>query len=328
MSADTTLKPRAMRDALLASLHLDMQRNSDIFFVTADFGSPVLDSIRADRPDRFINVGIAEQNLINVSAGLALEGFTVFAYAIAPFITMRCFEQIRVNLALLSEVRTLNVNLIGVGAGYSYVVSGPTHQCYEDLTLMRALPNMQVLSPSDHVAAAALASRCIARPGPKYVRLDAQVLPVLYDEEDFTLDDGFRVHGTGGTVCLIATGYMVHTTLKVAQRLSRAGIAVGVIDLFDITGFDEDKLAELLSGYRGVVTLEEGFAGRGGLDAMMFDWVARREMPLAIRNVGVSGRYRFDLGAREQLHERVGIGADAVYAKVTGFVESLAPDRR
>jgi len=324
MTAETLVKPRAMRDALLTSLHHAMQTDSDLFFVTADFGSPVLDAIRADRPDRFINVGIAEQNLINISAGLALEGFTVFAYAIAPFITMRCFEQIRVNLALLSEVRELNVNLIGVGAGYSYVVSGPTHQCYEDLTLMRALPNMQVLSPSDHVAAAALASHCRARPGPKYVRLDAQVLPVLYDEASFTLDDGFRVHATGGPVCLIATGYMVHTTLKVAQRLSRAGIPVGVIDLFDITGFDEDKLADLLSGYRGVVTLEEGFAGRGGLDSMMFDWVARRGLPLRIRTVGVSGGYRFELGNREQLHEQVGIGADAVFATVTKFVESLA----
>jgi transketolase len=189
---------------------------------------------------------------------------------------------------------------------------------------MRALPNMQVLSPSDHVAAAALASRCRARSGPKYVRLDAQVLPVLYDEADFTLDDGFRVHANGGPVCLVATGYMVHTALKVAQRLSRAGIAVGVIDLFDISGFAEDKLADLLSAYRGVVTLEEGFAGRGGLDAMMFDWVARRGLPLLIRNVGVSGGYRFELGHREQLHEQVGIGAGAVYETVTGFIDSLA----
>ena len=101
-------------------------------------------------PTAFVNVGIAEQNLINVSAGLALEGHKVFAYAIAPFITMRCFEQIRVSLALLSEVRPMNVNLIGVGAGYSYVVSGPTHQCYEDITLMRAMPNFQVMSPADH----------------------------------------------------------------------------------------------------------------------------------------------------------------------------------
>src|SRR6266536_2150879 len=154
------VKPRAMRDALLEQIHGAMASDPTIFFASADFGSPVLDRIRADHPKRFVNVGIAEQNLINISAGLALEGFTVFAYAIAPFITMRCFEQIRVNLALLSEVRELNVNLIGVGAGYSYVVSGPTHQCYEDLTLMRALPNMQILSPSDHVAAAALASRC------------------------------------------------------------------------------------------------------------------------------------------------------------------------
>ena len=110
---------------LLASLHRAMHTDPDLFFVTADFGSPVLDAIRADRPVRFINVGIAEQNLINVSAGLALEGFTVFAYAIAPFITMRCFEQIRVNLALLSEVRALNVNLIGVGALWWRLSSGP-----------------------------------------------------------------------------------------------------------------------------------------------------------------------------------------------------------
>ena len=91
----------------------------------------------------------------------------MFAYAIAPFITMRCFEQIRVSLALLSVVRSMNVNLIGVGAGYSYVVSGPTHQCYEDITLMRALPNFQVMSPADHVAAAALFDKCVGVRGPK-----------------------------------------------------------------------------------------------------------------------------------------------------------------
>lgn len=322
MSVEAVVKPRAMRDALLAELHDAMRHDSDLFFVTADFGSPVLDEIRADRPDRFINVGIAEQNLINISTGLALEGFTVFAYAIAPFITMRCFEQVRVNLALLSEVRTLNVNLIGVGAGYSYVVSGPTHQCYEDLTLMRALPNMQVLSPSDHVSAAALATRCRMRNGPKYVRLDAQVLPVLYDTSSFSLDHGFRVHAEGECICMVATGYMVHTALRAAQRLAKVGIAVGVVDLFDISGFDGVKLEEVLSRYDGVVTLEEGFAGRGGLDSMMFDWVARRDLPIRVRNIGVSGGYRFELGSREQLHEKAGIGVDAVCASLTEFVGS------
>ena len=110
-----TIKPLAMRDAFLERIWLAMAKDSKIFFVTADFGSPVLDKIRADFSDRFVNVGIAEQNLINISAGLALEGYTVFAYAIAPFITMRCYEQIRVSLALLSVVRDINVYLLGVG---------------------------------------------------------------------------------------------------------------------------------------------------------------------------------------------------------------------
>ena len=92
-------KTLAMRDALLGSIWEQMSSDENIFFVTADFGSPVLDKIRSDFPNRFVNVGIAEQNLINISSGLSLEGYKVFAYAIAPFITMRCFEQLRVNLA-------------------------------------------------------------------------------------------------------------------------------------------------------------------------------------------------------------------------------------
>src|ERR1700724_421221 len=105
-------KPRAMRDALLDKICNALASDETIFFVSSDFGSPVLDRIRADHPTRFVNVGIAEQNLINVSAGLALEGYKVFAYAFVPFITMRCFEQIRISLALLSEARPMNVNLI------------------------------------------------------------------------------------------------------------------------------------------------------------------------------------------------------------------------
>lgn len=318
-----TLQPKAMRDTLLLSIYEAMLRDDDVFFVSADFGSPVLDKIRADRADRFINVGIAEQNLINVSAGLALEGFKVFAYAIAPFITMRCYEQVRVNLALLSEVRPMNVNLIGVGAGYSYVVSGPTHQCYEDLTVMRALPNMQIYSPADQVMAAALPELCLAKNGPKYLRLDAQVLPVLYGEGTDGIETGFRVLRTGGDVCLVATGYMVHTALQVADNLAAAGRPVSVVDLFNLTSFAGDKLQQLLSGYRGVVTMEEGFRGRGGLDAMMFDYLAHRGIGIRMLNIGVDGGYRFELGERAVLHEQVGIGVESATAKINGFMQSL-----
>lgn len=318
MSAE--LKPRAMRDTFLQSLHALMADDSEIFFVSGDFGSPVLDQIRSDYPDRFLNVGIAEQNLINVSAGLALEGFTVFAYAIAPFLTMRCFEQIRVSLGLLSEVRPMNVNLVGVGAGYSYVVSGPTHQCYEDITLMRSLPNMRVISVSDQILAAAMPRVALECMGPKYFRLDAQVLPVVYEAELETVSDGFHYHRKGKDVCLLATGYMVHTAKTVAEILAKDGIEVGVVDIFDLNEFDSRKFNLMLSNYNCLVTMEEGFSGRGGLDSMMFDYLLRSGIKINLLNIGVEGGYRFEIGAREVLHEQVGIGVKAVVRKVKKLI--------
>lgn len=318
-------KPRAMRDALLERIHNAMASDPTIFFVSADFGSPVLDHIRADHPARFVNVGIAEQNLINVSAGLALEGYKVFAYAIAPFITMRCFEQVRVSLALLSEVRPMNVNLIGVGAGYSYVVSGPTHQCYEDITLMRALPNFQVLSPADHITAESLFARCVGEVGPKYLRLDAQVLPVVYTDNSPNVAHGFNVHRRDGAICMVATGYMLHTAFAVADRLLALGVRVGLIDLFDLARFSAESLREELSRYQTVVSMEEGFAGRGGLDALLYNFIAHNAIDTRLVNIGVEGRYRFELGTRAELHEQVGIGPDVVTRRILSFSRSDQP---
>jgi transketolase len=318
-----SVKSLPMRDAFLEKIWREMTEDSKIFFTCADFGSPVLDKIRADFPGRFVNVGIAEQNLINVSAGLALEGYTVFAYAIAPFITMRCYEQIRVSLALLSEVRPMNVNLIGVGAGYSYVVSGPTHQCYEDITLMRALPNFQVLSPADHVTAAKFFDTCLHKCGPKYLRLDAQVLPVVYENGPPNTSRGFHVHKRGDKTCLVATGYMLHTALKAAEVLSEEGLQVGVVDLFDLARFSAGELYDTFKPYAGIVSLEEGFRGRGGLDSMLFEFIARRNLDLKMLNIGVEGAYHFELGTRTELHERVGIGPQAVLNNVRVFASSL-----
>jgi transketolase len=312
-----------MRDALLEQIHNAMASDESIFFVSADFGSPVLDRIRADHPERFVNVGIAEQNLINVSAGLALESYKVFSYAIAPFITMRCYEQIRVSLALLSEVRPMNVNLIGVGAGYSYVVSGPTHQCYEDITLMRALPNFQVMSPADHVTAALLFRRCIDEVGPKYLRLDAQILPVIYTDTAPNIGSGFNVHRRDGMMCIVATGYMLHTALTVADRLLAQGLKVGVIDLFDLARFSADELRKELMRYGTVVSMEEGFVGRGGLDALLYNFIGHNEINAKLLNIGVEARYSFELGSRAELHERVGIGPDVVTRRLLEFSNQI-----
>ena len=315
----------AMRDAFLRKIHKEMHHDQKIFFVSADFGSPVLDDIRKDFPKRFTNVGIAEQNLINISAGLSLEGFTVFAYAIAPFITMRCFEQLRVNLALLSQVRDLNVNLIGVGAGYSYVVSGPTHQCYEDLSLVRSLPNFKIMSPSDHVSAEGIFEYCLKNEGPKYLRFDAQVLPSLRDNNKELVNNGFEILNKDGSECMIlATGYMVHTALSVASYLTNKGKSISVIDLVNLTAFDTQRLLKEIEGFPLVVTLEEGFEGRGGLDSLLRTLLIKEGFKGELEGIGVRPGYSFELGTRQELHEKVGIGLRAVSARIIKKLEGLS----
>ena len=312
------VKPIAMRDAFLRRLYDAMDDDASIFLLSADFGSPVIDLIRADFPDRFINVGIAEQNLVNVATGLSLEGYKVFCYAIAPFITMRCFEQIRVNLALLSEVRELNVNLVGVGAGYSYVVSGPTHQCYEDLSIMRTLPNLSILSPSDHQLASDCFDFAVSNKGPKYIRFDAQILPLL-DADNGSLSQGWRRLRTGTNVSLLTTGFATHTALVVADRLaSEHNISCEVIDVCRL-----DKDVDLANAVEGTefVSLEEAFEGRGGLDAFVR---SRFGGSHSVLGIGVRPQYEFELGTREELHEKVGIGSDSVVRRILSCINRIS----
>ncbi len=318
----TQLKSRAMRDTFLESIYKMMRNNQDIFFVTADFGSPVLDKIRTDCPDQFINVGIAEQNLINVSAGIALEGYKVYAYAIAPFITMRCFEQIRVNLALLSNIRNLNVNLIGVGAGYSYAVSGPTHQCYEDISLMRTMPNMKIFSPSDQILAENLPKILDKISGVKYIRLDAQILEVIHTKKITKLSDGFINIISGKDILIIATGFMVHTAINVAKNLKKKNILACVVDLFNITNFNQNNLNKLFKKYDYICSFEEGFEGRGGLDAMLFNFINLKNLNCKFKNFGVNPEYRFEIGERKILHEQVGIGEKILTKQILKFLKT------
>jgi len=316
-------KPIAMRDALLRRIERQMAVDQTIFFVTADFGSPVLDDIRANYPNRFVNVGVAEQNLINVSAGLALEGYKVFAYAIAPFITMRCFEQIRVNLCLLSQVRPINVNLIGVGAGYSYVVSGPTHQCYEDISIMRTLPVIRILSPSDHLSSAAIFDTC-DEPGVRYVRLDAQILPIISEIDSNDLNFGFRLLSkSNGNICFISTGYMTHTTKKIINHYTHLSGSITHIDLFDLTNFNRDSLLTLCGGSKLLVTFEEGFGGRGGIDSIFQKIVASDLPKTKFLSIAVSAKYSFEIGNRHELHNLVGIGLEASIEKIDPLLKSI-----
>ena len=312
-----TAKAATMRDTFIDALYQRMGHEKDLFFLSADFGAPRLDSFRVDFPERFINVGIAEQNLINVAAGLALEGFTVFAYAIAPFLTMRAYEQIRNNLALLAHLRTLNVNLIGVGAGLSYEVSGPTHHCLEDLSIMRTLPKVAVLSPSDPVLTARLVEYTIRTRTPKYLRFDGKPLAAIYGEgEEIRIEDGFHELAAGQEVCLVATGYMTHKALRVRELLAKDGIDLGVVDVFMLKPMNEAGLAHALSRYRQVVTLEEGFRHRGGLDSLVAGALRDQGQTTPLTALGFNDEYVYEIGDREYLFARHGLDDQTVARQI------------
>jgi transketolase len=299
---------KAMRDVLIEGICERMRKDSNIFFLSADFGSPKLDRLIEDFRDRFINVGIAEQNLINVATGLALEGFTVYAYAIAPFLTMRAFEQIRNNLSLMSQIKEVNVNFIGVGAGLSYDVSGPTHHCLEDLSIIRTLPNIAVFSPSDWVLAGKFLDYSIDVKKPKYIRFDSKPLPNIYeDKENIKIHNGFRELATGGKICLVSTGFMTHTALKAVRKLAGKGIKTGLIDVFLLKPFNEKLFLNAIGRYKGIITLEEGFINSGGLDSLVSSIVENRNLNIRLRRMGFKDAYVFEMGGREHLHKINGL---------------------
>lgn len=311
------LEKKTMRDVFIEQIYKRMQTDDNIFFLCADFGSPKLDLIREEFKDRFINVGIAEQNLINIATGLALEGYTVYAYAIAPFLTMRAYEQIRVNLSLHAQLKEININLIGVGAGLSYDVSGPTHHCIEDISIMRTLPNIEIFSPSDWVLAQKFVDHSINVKKPKYIRFDGKPLVQIYNNiDDIDLEKGFNELRKGRDVCLVSTGYMTHKALKVADLLAEENIIVGVIDIFMIKPFDENLFYDSIKGYKKIVTLEEGFINKGGMDSLISNILENNKSKILLKRIGFKDSYTFEIGTRDYLHKLNNIDEDSIIKNI------------
>lgn len=307
--------PATMRDAFLERIYGAMRSDTSIFFLSADFGAPVLDRIRAEFPDRFLNVGIAEQNLINVAAGLSLEGFRVFTYAIAPFY-LRAYEQIRINLSMLARGGGMNVNLIAVGAGCGYVIAGPSHHCFEDLAAMRLLPGVRVVSPSDSATAAA-SFELTEQPGLRYFRFDAQKLPLPGDAATAFPSSGFRLlrEDPEPQCVFVSTGYMTHFAKRIAESLA-GDLRVRHVDLLDFAAPATALAAQLNAP--AVVSFEEAFTGRGGLDALV-----RGCLPpgTAFRAFGLPPRFEFAGTDRESTLRKYGLTVEGAAGELSVWLK-------
>jgi len=306
-----------MRDSFSDALYEIARRDPKVVLVTSDTGAVCHDEFKTNIPNQYINVGIAEQNLIGVSAGLAMAGHIVYAYAIVPFVTMRCYEQIRVDLCCMGH---LAVTMVGIGAGFDYNTLGPTHHGTEDIALMRALPGMTVLSPSDSVMAAASARITYELPGPKYVRLDRTGLPLIYPEGTTDFSDGMTHLRQGKDVCIVATGRMVKRALDVAEQLAEKSMAASVVDLYRIKPLNERMLIDSIKKSSRIITLEEHFM-TGGLGSLIAEMMVEHHSCLPMKRFGIPDCFCREYGPRDHLHALYGLDLASLTEAIADWVK-------
>lgn len=302
---DAAVKPKLMRDVVIEAICAAARRDKDILFISADLGAVALDDLRRDLPNQFIHAGIAEQHMVDLAAGLALSGKKVFCYAMAPFITARCYEQIKCVISSMN----LPVTLIAVGVGLGYDHATLTHFTPEDIACMRALNGIEVLTPSDEVMAAAIAESAISAPAFRYLRLDRQVFPRLYaDDAARVLEAGFGTVRTGKDVAILACGALVHKALAAAETLAEQGIAAGVIDIVRVKPLNGKALATALKGYRSILTVEEQLL-EGGMGSAVMEAIvdATGKLDWPVKRLGMRDKFEVVNGDRDHLHGLYGI---------------------
>lgn len=241
-----------MRNEFVKALCEEAKKNKKIMLLTGDLGFNVLEPFANQFPGQFINVGVAEANLITISAGLASAGFIPFAYSIATFATMRPFEQIRNDISL----QNLNVKIVGIGGGLAYGKAGPTHHSMEDIALMRLLPNMTIVSPSDPLEAYQATKALIKKKGPAYLRLEKDPDIKNYINHKFQIGKAQKIK-QGKSAAIIATGAQVYNAVKVAKELEEGNINLGVYSFSTIQPLDIKLLSSIINDYSTIITLEE-----------------------------------------------------------------------
>lgn len=278
----------------------------DILAVDADLsGSTTTAKLGKFDSKRLINVGIAEQNMIDVAAGLSLAGKTVFTSSFAAFGTGRCYDQIR-NTVCYGE---LDVKIAPTHSGLTVGPDGGSHQMLEDVNLMRGLPNMRVLVPADYWAAKQAIRIAATNPGPFYVRLGRAKVPVVYDENTKLELGKAYILREGSDVTLVAMGVEVDAAIKAADMLAEQGIQAEIIDAFSIKPFDEETLLNSIAKTGCVVSCEE-HSIIGGLGSAVAEVIVKND-PIPLEMVGVNDCFGISGQPDELLHE-FGLDAQAI----------------
>lgn len=295
------------RDAFFERVYERARDDHDVMIVAADMAAPALDEFRLRIPHQFVNVGIAEQNAVLIASGLALNGKKPIVYAIAPFVTARCLEQIRVQ----NSIMHIPITIAGMSMGFGYDTDGPTHQLLEDIAYLRVLPNIDIHSVTDHVMARHAADYALDSSNSVFVRLDKNATAAVYDDQsDFSA--GVARLREGSDAVIVTTGCMVHQALTVADDLAARGLQVGVVDVYRFP-ISPGAFHNALGGCGKIVSLEEHFLP-GGLGATLCEMTCDHEWNLRILRMGVPTEmgWVYKYGGREAIREHYGLDRAAV----------------
>ena len=288
-----------MRTAFIDTLRELARIDDRIFLLTADMGYSVFETFRDEFPDRFLNTGIAEQNAISIAAGLASRGKIVFVYSIIPFVTMRCFEQVRLDLAY----NFMNVKLVGVGAGLTYGPLGSSHHALEDIAIMRSLPDMTVLCPGDPIETRELIKRSYEYEGPVYIRLGKNGEPKIHpDETRIEIGKSITVL-KGNDLALITTSNMLETGKKWVDEWKRDGMSVGLISMPSIKPFDSDTVVQLIEKEIPILVVEEHNV-IGGLGTAVSEVIAKVGKPVKFKQIGINDEFSHVVGEHKFQREK------------------------
>ena len=314
-----------MRTSFFRSLMELAEADERIFLITGDLGFGVVEPFFKRFPEQFLNVGVAEQNMTGVAAGLALSGYIVFTYSIGNFPTLRCLEQIRNDVCY----HAANVKIVTVGGGFSYGSLGMSHHATEDLAIMRALPGMTVVAPGDPVEAAA-ATRAIAMlDGPAYLRLGRAGEPIVHQTQiDFKLGKAITVR-EASDITLVATGSMLHLALQVADALAELPYHARVVSMHTVKPLDLDAIDRAARETGAIFTLEEHsiIGGLGGAVAEHLAEGIGARVPF--KRLALPAQFSSQVGDQQYLREYYGLSVERIVQTVIATLKSnrcLLPD--
>lgn len=300
-----------MRAAFINKLTEFARNDKDVYLVTSDTGIGVFDEFKKEFPDRYVNVGIAEAAMIGIAAGLALSGKKVFCYAIATFITMRCFEQIRVDLCY----QNLPVKLIGVGGGLTYGAAGSTHHTIEDIAVMSSLANMKVICPGDPFEVEKAMEDMLKLDSPCYLRIGKSGEKLINDvSSEFQTGKG-TVIKSGSKIALISTGNMLETAVEVAERLQDNGMDPEVISMHTIKPIDRELVINTARKCSYIVSIEEHNV-IGGLGSMLSSVITDEGLAIKLLKVGIPDTFVSCVGDQDYLRGIYGLTAQDITDKI------------